>query len=108
MYFRPPGVTSPPYSLGMEASRKTESQLPSETRDLCRPGILLLVFVPNQVCFCRLRGTRNALVLHEAETRGNWEDAAVASTREEALGLPGASILYHNWVVSILAFSINI
>lgn len=70
--------------------------------------ILLLIFVPNQVCFCRLCGARNVLVLHEAEARGNWKDSALPSTREKALGLPGASIVYHNWAVFISAFLINI
>lgn len=70
--------------------------------------ILLLILVPNRVCFCHLRGARNVLVLHEAEARGNGEGSAVASSWEEALGLPGASIRYHDRVVFILAFSINI
>lgn len=108
IHFWPAGVTSPPYSPGREASRKTESLLPAEIRDLCRPVILLLVLVPTRVCFCHLHGARNVLVLHAAEARGNGEGSAVAFSREEALGLPGASVLYHNQVVFILAFSINI
>lgn len=64
--------------------------------------------MPNRVCFCHLHGARNVLVLHAAEARGNGEGSAVAFSGEEALGLPGASILYHNRVVFVLAFSINI
>lgn len=106
LHFLPVGVTSSPYSLCRQ-EYKQQKEVSAVFRNI-RPLQTVILIVPNQVCFCLLCGARNALGLRGAEAGGEWKDSALPSTREEALGLPGASVLHYNWAVFILAFLINI